>query len=139
QGEIALAEAERRRAEDRIVWSDRMYEKGFVSKAENIADKISLQQKVFAFKQAQTKKAVFEKYIRVKTITKLRREVEEAKGIELARQAACKREEATRERLIRQIESCKVLAPADGRVSYTEPIAAGARVQEGQLLLRVIP
>src|SRR5205823_3149781 len=33
KGEIALADSERKRAEDRIVWSDRMFEKGYVSKA----------------------------------------------------------------------------------------------------------
>ncbi len=137
--EIALADAERKRAEDRIMWSDRMYEKGYVSKAENIADKIDLQQKVFAFEQAETKKDVLERYTKDKTIKELRREVEEAKAIELARQAASKREEATRKKLIRQIESCKLYAPAGGRVSYTAPIEAGAIVDEGQLLLRVIP
>ena len=114
QGEIALADAERKRAEDRIVWSDRMYEKGYVSKAENIADKISLQQKVFAFEQALTKKAVLEKYTRDRTIKELRSGVEKMKAIELAAQAALERERTTRERLTRQISHCKILRRPPG-------------------------
>src|SRR5262249_16757681 len=48
-GEISLAEAERKRAEDRLEWSDRMVKKGYVSVAANVADKVALQQKGFAF------------------------------------------------------------------------------------------
>src|SRR4051794_25065464 len=86
QGEIALADAERKRAEDRIVWSDRMYEKGYVSKAQNIADKVSLQQKIFAYEQALTKKKVLLEYTKGKTIKELQSEVEKAKSDELAKQ-----------------------------------------------------
>jgi len=72
-----------KRAEDRVVWSDRMYKKGYISKAQNIADKVSLQQKVFAFEQAQTKKALLER----KTIKELQSEVEKAKSVELTSKA----------------------------------------------------
>ncbi len=139
QGDIALAHAERKRAEDRIVWSDRMYEKGYVSKAENIADKISLQHKVFAFEQALTKKAVLEMFTRDRAIKELRSEVEKMKAIELAAQAALERERTTRERLTRQISHCKILAPAAGRIRSTEPIETGAIVHEGQMLFRIVP
>jgi HlyD family secretion protein len=139
QGEIALSDAERKRAEDRIVWSDRMYERGFVSKAENIADKIHLQQKIFAFEQARTKKAVFEQYTRERTIIELRSGVEKQKALELTAQAALEREQATRERLSRQIARCKVIAPVAGRIRSTEPIESGAIIHEGQLLFRIVP
>ncbi len=41
-GEIALADSELKRAEDRLDWSDRMFKKGYVSMAQNVADKVSL-------------------------------------------------------------------------------------------------
>ena len=116
-----------------------MYEKGYVSKTENIADKIHLQQKIFAFEQAHTKKAVLEQYTRDRTIKELRSGVEKTKAIELAAQAAHEREQTTRERLSRQIGRCKVFAPAAGRIRYTEPIEPGAIVHEGQLLFRIVP
>jgi multidrug resistance efflux pump len=138
-GAIALAESERKRVEDRVVWSDRMFDKGYVSKAENIADKLSLQQKVFAFEQALTKKDVLEKYTRDRTSKELQSEVEKRKAIELAAQAAHERERTTRERLTRQISQCKILAPVAGRLRSREPIEAGATVHEGQLLFRIVP
>ena len=139
QGEIALADAQRKRAEDRLVWSDRMYDKGFVSKAENVADKISLQQKIYAFEQAQTRKAVLEKYIRDRTIKERRSEVEKRKAVELAAQAALQRAQTTRDELSRQIGRCKIFAPVAGRIRWIEPIEPGAIVQEGQLLFRIVP
>jgi RND family efflux transporter MFP subunit len=135
QGEIALADAERKRAEDRIVWSDRMYEKGYVSKAQNIADKVSLQQKVFAFEQAQTKKAVLEKYTRDKTIKELQSEVEKAKSDELAKQQTWELEKDKEAKLEKQIKNCKLFAPGDGIVVYAnDPSRFGStsvQIEEG--------
>ncbi len=135
QGEIALADAERKRAEDRIVWSDRMYEKGYVSKAQNIADKVSLQQKVFAFEQAQTKKAVLEKYTRDKTIKELQSEVEKSKSDELAKQQTWELEKDKEAKLEKQIKNCRLFAPGDGIVVYAnDPSRFGStsvQIEEG--------
>jgi hypothetical protein len=62
-GEIALAEAELKRAYDWIVWSDRMFRKGYVSKAQNTADRLMVQQKAFALEQAKTKQSVIAQWI----------------------------------------------------------------------------
>jgi hypothetical protein len=87
--ELTIVEyAQWKRAEDRVAWSNRMYAKGYVSKAQNTADKVNLKQKVFAWEQAWTKKAVLAKYTRVKTIKELESEVEKAKSDELAKKAA---------------------------------------------------
>lgn len=51
-GEIALAESEKKRAEDRLEWSNRMLAKGAISEAQNIADQLSREQKNFALEQA---------------------------------------------------------------------------------------
>jgi hypothetical protein len=91
KGEILLAEAERKRAEDRVIWSDRMFAKGSISKAQNVADKISLQQKIFIYEQAQTKLDVLEKWIKDKTIKGLQTEIDKARAREMARKAAYER------------------------------------------------
>jgi hypothetical protein len=91
KGEILLAEAERKRAEDRVVWSDRMFAKGSLSKAQNVADKMSLQQKIFVYEQAQTKLAVLKKYTKDKTIKGLQSEIDKARATEMARKAAYER------------------------------------------------
>jgi RNA polymerase sigma factor (sigma-70 family) len=41
---IARAELDRKRAEERLAWSNRMYEKGYISRAQNIEDKLALEQ-----------------------------------------------------------------------------------------------
>jgi HlyD family secretion protein len=143
QGEIALAEAERKRAEDRIVWSDRMYEKGYVSKAQNVADKVSLQQKNFAYEQAQTKKKVLEQFTYDKTIKEYESEVEKSRSDELAKRQTWELEKDKEAKLIKQIENCKLPAPGDGLVVYANDpsrfggssqvqIEEGASVRERQ-------
>src|SRR5262249_25440668 len=51
---IALAELHVKRAEERVAWSDRMFEKGYVSKAQNIADKQALKLAELALEVART-------------------------------------------------------------------------------------
>jgi multidrug efflux pump subunit AcrA (membrane-fusion protein) len=125
QGEIALADAEQKRAADRIEWSDRMFQKGYLSKAQNIADQVSLKQKVFALEQAQTKKAVLEKYTRDKTIKELKSEVEKAKSDELAKQQTWELEKDKEAKLEKQIKNCKLFAPGDGIVVYANDPSRG--------------
>jgi hypothetical protein len=62
RAEIAVAQAELKRAQDRMVWSDRMLQKGYVSKAQNVVDRLTLQQKVVALEQARTKQNLLEKW-----------------------------------------------------------------------------
>jgi hypothetical protein len=94
RGEVALAEAELKRAQDRIIWADRMFQKGAISKAQHIADKVTLQQKVFAFEQAKTKLAVLQNYTRPKTLATLRAEVAKARAEEQTRKAVYDRARA---------------------------------------------
>jgi hypothetical protein len=124
QAEIALAESEKKRAE---------------SEKKRPEDRISLQQKIFILEQARTKKSVLVHYTKDKTIKELKSEVEKARSGELAKKAAYEREQASQQRLIRQLENCKVFAPNSGRLRYSRPIAGGVEVVAGQLLFRVVP
>jgi multidrug resistance efflux pump len=139
QAEIALAESNRKRAEDRFDWSSRMVQKGYVSNAQNLSDKFELQQAVFNVEQAQTRLNVLEKFTKDKTAKTLRSELETARARELAKHAALERELAAKRALTAQIDRCKVVAPVAGRVRYADLIAEGARVSDGQLLFRVVP
>ncbi|SIN74590.1 RND family efflux transporter, MFP subunit [Singulisphaera sp. GP187] len=139
KGEIALAEAERKRAEDRLEWSKRMYDKGYVSLAQNIADKVSLDQKVFAFEQATTKKAVLEKFTYDKTLKELKSDVEKARSDELAKEQTWDLEKKKQTKLETQIKNCQLLAPGDGLVVYAnDPSRFGGssqpQVEEGAVV-----
>jgi len=118
KGEITLADAERKRAEDRLEWSDRMYKKGYVSKAQNLADEVSLQQKNFSLEQAQTKKRVLEDFTKEKTIKELQSDVEKARSDELAKEQTWDLEKKKQAKLEDQIKNCKLFAPDDGLVVY---------------------
>jgi HlyD family secretion protein len=87
QGEIALAESDRKRAEDRLEWSRKMHARGFVSQAQFTSDKLSVDRAAFSTEQAKTKLDVLEKYTFNKTIKELQSEVEKARAAELARWA----------------------------------------------------
>ena len=79
EGEIKLAESELSRAEDRVDWVRRMFEKGYASLAEKITDELMLKKARFALEQAQSKKKVLVDYSKAKTIKVLTGAVETAR------------------------------------------------------------
>ncbi len=144
EGEIKLAEADLKRAEDRLEWSDQMLKKGYVSLGQNISDKLTLQRAKFTLEQSQTKRSVLLKYTKQKTIKELQSEVEKARSDELAKQATWDLEKSKEEKLNRQIVNCRIVAPDDGLVVYandpgrggmgqtTPQIEEGATIRERQ-------
>lgn len=139
QGEIALADSDRKRAEDRLEWSSRMYDKGYISLGQNMADKLTLQRSIFSLEQAQTKLKVLEKYTFDKTVKELKSEVEKARSDELAKQSTWELEKTKEARLNRQIGFCKIYAPDDGLVVYAnDPNRFGGsqqpQIEEGAMV-----
>ncbi len=143
KGEIALAESDLARAEDRVEWSNRMFEKGYVSKAQKIADALALQRAKFALEQAQSKRSVLEEYTKKKTTKELESEVEKTRADELAKEQTWSLEKSKQAKLEKQIVNCKLYAPGDGLVVYandpnrfggsSQPqIEEGATVRERQ-------
>jgi HlyD family secretion protein len=143
KGEIALAQADLKRAEDRLEWSDKMLKKGYVSLGQNISDNLTLQRAKFAVEQAQTKKDVLLTYTKHKTEKELQSEVKKSLSDELAKQSTWELEKSKEEKLRKQIANCKLVAPADGIVVYandpgrmggqqTPQIEEGAAVRERQ-------
>jgi RND family efflux transporter MFP subunit len=113
-----------------------MLKKGYVSMAQNVADRVSLQQKVFVYEQALTKRNVLEQYTKGKTIKELRSEVEKSRSDELAKQATYELEKDKEAKLVKQIENCRLIAPGDGLVVYAnDPSRMGGssqpQVEEG--------
>jgi multidrug resistance efflux pump len=138
-GEIKLSESDLARAEDRLDWTTRMYEKGYSSKAEAVSEELALKKARFALEVAQSKLKVLLDHTRAKTIKALTGSVETGRARELAKQAALERERSVQKKLMDQIKRCAVAAPTGGRIEYVSPIGAGAVVHDGQLLFRVVP
>jgi multidrug efflux pump subunit AcrA (membrane-fusion protein) len=143
QGEIKLADSDLYRASDRVDWANRMYEKGYVSKAQKVSEELNYQKAKFALEQAQSKLHVLEEYTKGKTIKELRSEVEKALSDELAKKQTFQLEKDKEAKLVRQIANCKLFAPGDGIVVYANDpmrsfgsnqpqIEEGATVRERQ-------
>ena len=99
-GQIALAKSDQERAIDRLQWSTKMVAKGFVSKATNIADQLTLQQANFDLEQARTQLMVLETYTKQKQMKSLWNDVEKALAIEKTKQEAYQLERVRRSGLL---------------------------------------
>jgi multidrug resistance efflux pump len=137
--EFSLAGFELKRAEDTLAASKRLNEQGLGSKSGVDAAELSVRRARLALEKAQGKKDTLQKFTKERKVKELQSKVERARSLELARQADYGREQAVLDQLKKQLERCKLLAPADGRVSYPEGIEEGAEVTQGQLLFRVVP
>jgi multidrug resistance efflux pump len=137
--EISLAGLALKREEDSLVTVKHLYEKGLGPKSYVDAAELKVQRARLALEKTQGKKDTLQKFTKEKKVKELQSKVERARAQELARQADYGREQAVQDQLKKQLERCKLLAPADGRVSYPENIEEGAEVSQGQLVFRVVP
>ncbi len=87
--------------------------------------------------RAQTRKQVLLKYTKSKVVKELTSEIEKARSSELAKQATWELEKIKTAKLLRQIESCTLVAPDDGKVVYYSRIQEGATVRERQLIFSI--
>jgi multidrug resistance efflux pump len=138
ESQIKLAESNLARAEDTVDWTRRMFDKGYVSMGTKVSEELVLKKARFALEQSQSKRKVLLDYTKDKTIKALLGAVETARAHELHTQSMLERQRSARKRLDAQIRRCKVAAPSGGRVRYSAPIGAGAVLQDGQLLCRIV-
>nr|WP_303652528.1 efflux RND transporter periplasmic adaptor subunit [Paludisphaera mucosa] len=142
-GEIKLAESDLARAADRVDWANRMFDKGYVSRAQKVSEELNNQKARFALEQAQSKLAVLERFTKAKTIKELRSDVEKAFSDEKAKEQTYRLEQEKEAKYEKQIANCKLFAPGDGLVVYandpgrnfgsnTPQIEEGATVRERQ-------
>ena len=130
RGEIALAKSDLERAADRVTWSTKMFDKGYVSKASNVADILSEERAKFELEQAQTQMDVLLKYTKDKQIKSLSSDVEKARADELSKKSSWSLEQIKEAKLERQIKACILKAPGDGIVVFAnDPNRFGGQQQ----------
>jgi multidrug resistance efflux pump len=135
--EIAETEAARRRAEERIAALQKLPSRDDNAERELHMAQVELQGKELGYDLALKKKALLTERTIDRKIRKLQAAIETARADELARAAALEREKVKATNLARQIEACRLVAPAGGRLSHDPALDAGVAVQEGQLLFRI--
>jgi len=118
QGEITLAESELKRSVERLDWSEKMLKNQYISEGQVLSDRLSKLKAEISKRQASKKMDVLEQYTKQKAETELQANVERGKSDELAKLATYNLEKAKLEKLSKQIEKCKLLAPGDGLIVY---------------------
>ena len=159
--DIDLAREEAARTSDRLSWSQRLAEKGFLTSTELEGDRIAEHRAQVALEQATVELDLLERFTLPRTEAELLAAVEEAereKGrVELQAtaqmvdyEAGVRNSEARlkleREQLLRiesQIEKARIRAPRDGMLVYRQfdtdelPIQEGREVRERQTLMYI--
>jgi RNA polymerase sigma factor (sigma-70 family) len=145
QGEIELAKSDLQRAQDRVEWARRMYDKGYVSKVQKTSEELNYERAKVTLDNAQTKKHVLDKFTKDKTIKELESEVEKARAYELKTKAMWNLEQRREAELNKQISKCTIRSPGDGLVIYprkrgvSEPVfERGDTVRPGQVILWLV-
>ncbi len=162
--QISLAEEELRRAEDVNEWSSRLFEEKYISETEYMADKLQVRRKRLELERSQTSLRILKKFTYERQIAQLTSDVNQAEmAMERtlrkanannaqararlnARDAEYKRQQSKLDKIIEQIEKCRIKAPADGLVVYAtsvqsnpfmnkEPLDEGQEVHERQELI----
>jgi HlyD family secretion protein len=140
--DIALAEAELERANDRLEFTRNRLVKGIVSPAQLRFDTLAVNKAKTVLQETNSRKQMLVEFTKEKTIKKLRADVEKFRVEELSRKLTYEREKAKEDRLLRQIPNVQILAPMDGSVRHARPsslVEQGAEVRKGQLLLQIMP
>ncbi len=162
--DIDLANEEVKRANDRLDWTNRLYERKFVSLSNLEADELAKKRRDIAFEQAETSLELFLQYEFPKQTEKLLSDSQEA-GKELertqararsqlaqseaelkSREARYRLEKDKLEKLQTQIEKCVIRATHTGMVIYPAQggygrsqnmIEEGAMVRERQVIIEI--
>lgn len=158
---IDLAREEAKRAGDRLTWSEKLAEKGFLTATELDADRIARQRAEVQLEQAEREADLLERFRMPRREAELRNAVEESRQeherVELQAKArivdfesnvrACEAiRDLEREKLVRletQIEKARIRAPSDGFVVYAQrdwdepPIREGTEVREREEILSI--
>jgi HlyD family secretion protein len=150
QGEIKLAESNLVSVADRLDYTTRNFEKGTMTKAQKVTVELALQKAKYDFELAQSKLDNLEKFEKPMAVKRLSSEIDKARSQEKAAKEIWELRQSQVERTGRQIESCKLKAPIDGRLVLTPrpprpgegaepvPIQPGDIVRERQEIARVI-
>lgn len=164
ESKITLAREELERADEKLKWSQRLFEEKYISQTELESDRLARNRKHLDYELAQADRNLLEQYTYKRELAKLESDVEQTRmalertnrkasanivqaEAELrAKQSEFDRQKSKLAKIEDQIAKCKITAPASGMVVYatsgkgnwrgnTEPLAEGQEVRERQELI----
>lgn len=145
---ITIALENLRSSENSLQHTERMARKGYVTPLQLDAQRFAVERAKLDLATAQTSKTALEKFTKVKMMEDLESARDSAEARMRSEQASCELEHTRLERLLTQLDQCKIVAPADGMVIYanefssgrgssTIKIEEGAAVRERQAIIRM--
>jgi multidrug efflux pump subunit AcrA (membrane-fusion protein) len=146
--QITIAEENLRSSKNSLEYSDRMFQRGYISELELESQQFAVKRSQLELNAANTVKMVLVKFTKEKTLEDLQSQVETSEATMESEQAAFDLEESKLKRLETQIENCTIVAPQGGMVVYanerggrfgqsTSGIEEGAAVRDRQTMLRI--
>jgi HlyD family secretion protein len=130
-GRIALSQSDWERATDRLAWSRRMLQKGYLPKSQVTTEEFALNRIALTLKQGRMALELFEKFSAPKYLQILRSDVLAAEAVLNYQTRRLQRNEERLAYLQRQVERCTIRAPHDGFVIYANEEMKNVRIEPG--------
>lgn len=148
ESEVFVAEENLRRAEEYLVYSKRLAERGYIPEAQLEADTFAVEKARKDLGVANTRLHVLRTFTKKKTLTQLRADIATAKARLKARKKTWELDQRRQAEIEQQIVRCQIFAPIAGQVVYANDqdrrgssgdllIAEGRPVRERQVMFRL--
>ena len=146
QGDQFVAKENLRRAEEYLRYSQKLAARGYVTEVQLEADRFAVEKARNELKASSTKLEVLHRYTKLKTLNKLKADVETSEARMRTRENSHKLDLDRLKILESQLENCIIKAPTSGQVVYANPpssgtgeplIAEGKMVRERQIIVRL--
>lgn len=141
EGKIALAESDGKRQEDRLIWTEAMREKGYVSQGQVLSDRQVLEQSRHDLRKTRGELDLFLRLTIPKEVAGFEKEIRVAEKNLEVESKRLKHEEERLANCRKQIGNCVVRAPSDGVAIHAKyggwwspPLQPGERVYQEQRL-----
>lgn len=142
-GDEFVAKENLRRAEEYLRYSEKLAARGYVTEVQLVADRFAVEKARNELASASTKLEVLHRYTKLKSLNKLKADVETAEARLKSRENSHKLDLDRLKNLEDQLAKCIINAPTSGQVVYAnlasgEPlIAEGKLVRERQVIIRL--
>ncbi|HVX10771.1 MAG TPA: HlyD family efflux transporter periplasmic adaptor subunit [Pirellulales bacterium] len=148
EADITVAQQDLSSAQNQLFYSRKMHRKGYVAGLDVESKEFAVEQAKLHLTIAERKKAVAQKFTRLKTLEDLTSKRDSAQALMESDLAALKNESNKLQRLEDQLKECTIVAPQAGMVVYANDNAnrmfqqgpkvdLGAQVNQFQAILRL--
>jgi HlyD family secretion protein len=131
EAQIALAESDKTRLVDRLAWSERMFQRGYVPKSQVVTDRQSLQTAAITLDRAKQAYDVFRRYTMPTELRTYQADIDMARNELEYQELRFQRQVERLAHFELQVEHCTIRAPHDGLVIYNNPRNKRYTIEEG--------